>query len=798
MHGRTSKATLGKPPATRTMSGVADRSEKHLGHVADALSSRSEPLEPSVREQMQVGFGVDLSRVRVHADSAASRSASVLHASAYTVGNHIVFGSGQYQAKSSRGFRLLAHEVTHIIQQSRGGAYPAPFSESAHERAAESAADAVARGARHVSVPGGTGIGVARESAFLQQNYDPSGMSDEQVQSEMALVRMFLNSAFLAGEYDVMHARRALQKLQSVWDSRHADAGGAQKYTLHLTAPGEITYDAKEISRGEAMNLLRRFRGSVETMLEVGVEGLADMKRIHEEHSIVGAISDTLAWQSMPSESEWQPAKDAVQMGDNAYTRSDVVESANAYQKASNVTRVANHHLHEYREGTIKGAGRAVTGLEVTEVAAAAVVTIGTGGTTGVLLGAGYGGLQQVAQQASEVHYGLRDKIDWAGIGFDTVVGVATGYLGGKLGNAVLGRLLRNPAVASIGRRVLSRVVSDLVAGRVGSVLHTSARALFDRLRGHENLTWGEFADRLADQLTDPKSAAFDVIMGEANRRIATRLSGGPEGAPSSSRKIADKTGGGESVAPAPRIESSTTSGEPAISGPHVDPGKSPAPIVTPAASEHTAPALPQEHAGSPTTRTPAGPPMSPKEAFGSLRSELGNEPASSKRKPGGIKQAMKDAEGFKKGNAPGQVNMGAQAHKDASDVRKTLKVLGKDYQSAHGGASSWLSKRVWRNGKLISIDYNRANAVTSLLSPKVHQSFDRLWKSFAITKRQGNATRVPAGEMMRVMHEAVAGSELNSAQQGSMMMIIDSEFRDLGLHPDDVIELPYRKAGTP
>lgn len=550
---------------------------------------------------MQAGFGLDLSRVRVHAGSAASRSASALQASAYTLGNHIVFGSGQYNTESSRGIRLLAHEVTHTIQQSRGGAYPAPFSGSAHERAAESAADAVARGARNVLVPGGTTVGIARERAFLAQNYDPSHMTDEQIQSEMALVRMFLNSPLLAGEYDVVHARRALQRLQSVWDSRHPGASGAQKYTLHLATPTNIAYEGKEVSRGEAMDLLRRFRGNVESMLEVGVEGLAEMERIHDAHAIVGTISNALAWQRMPSESEWQPAKEAIQAGDGAYDRSDVIGCANAYQKASSITRSANRHLDEYREGTIKGAGRAVTGLEVTEVAAAAVVTIGTGGTTGVLLGAGYGGLQQVARQASEVHYGLRDKIDWAGIGFDTVVGVATGYLGGKLGNAVLGKLLRNPAVASIGRRVLSRVVSDLVAGRVGSVLHTSARSLFDRLRGRENLTWGEFADRLADQLTDPKSAAFDVIMGEANRRIASRLPGGPEGTPSPrGNRTRGETGGGSSGEPVVPVERSITSGGPTAPEPRVELETSPAPGVAPTAPEPAVSAAPPEHATSP------------------------------------------------------------------------------------------------------------------------------------------------------------------------------------------------------
>src|SRR5262249_43508342 len=62
-------------------------------------------------------FGYDFSRVRVHADSAAERSARDLSASAYTAGNDIVFSAGAYAPSTAAGRALLPPELVHVVQQ---------------------------------------------------------------------------------------------------------------------------------------------------------------------------------------------------------------------------------------------------------------------------------------------------------------------------------------------------------------------------------------------------------------------------------------------------------------------------------------------------------------------------------------------------------------------------------------------------------------------------------------------------------------------------------------------------------
>src|SRR4051794_35525931 len=83
----------------------------------NALLSPGHPLDPIIRKAMGSRFGHDFSKVRVHAGESADRSAAAAGALAYTVGSDIVFATGRYSPRTSDGQRLLAHELTHVIQQ---------------------------------------------------------------------------------------------------------------------------------------------------------------------------------------------------------------------------------------------------------------------------------------------------------------------------------------------------------------------------------------------------------------------------------------------------------------------------------------------------------------------------------------------------------------------------------------------------------------------------------------------------------------------------------------------------------
>ncbi|MGH9508413.1 MAG: DUF4157 domain-containing protein, partial [Terriglobales bacterium] len=85
--------------------------------VHEVLRSPGQPLDPAARAFFEPRFGHDFSRVRVHTDARAADSARAVNALAYTVGPRVVFDSGMYAPSTSQGQCLLAHELTHVVQQ---------------------------------------------------------------------------------------------------------------------------------------------------------------------------------------------------------------------------------------------------------------------------------------------------------------------------------------------------------------------------------------------------------------------------------------------------------------------------------------------------------------------------------------------------------------------------------------------------------------------------------------------------------------------------------------------------------
>lgn len=93
--------------------------------VRDLIGGSGSRLQPGTRRDMESKLRHDFSAVRVHTDGEAARSAGSLNARAYTVGQDIVFGAGQYSPHSREGRSLLAHELTHVVQQTGPRGIPA-------------------------------------------------------------------------------------------------------------------------------------------------------------------------------------------------------------------------------------------------------------------------------------------------------------------------------------------------------------------------------------------------------------------------------------------------------------------------------------------------------------------------------------------------------------------------------------------------------------------------------------------------------------------------------------------------
>lgn len=119
MTSSASRKASNTPQSIRRFPGQSNEGEGVApASVERALAGSGRPLEPALRNDMEQRFRCDFSQVRVRTGSAAEQSVRDVGASAYTVGQNIVFGAGHFNPATRQGLRLITHELTHVVQQS--------------------------------------------------------------------------------------------------------------------------------------------------------------------------------------------------------------------------------------------------------------------------------------------------------------------------------------------------------------------------------------------------------------------------------------------------------------------------------------------------------------------------------------------------------------------------------------------------------------------------------------------------------------------------------------------------------
>jgi hypothetical protein len=189
--------------------------------VDEVLHSPGQPLDAATRAQMEPRFGHDFSNVRVHSNAAAAQSASEVNAQAYTVGQNIVFGPARYAPGTDQGRHLLAHELTHVVQQTG----PAKSSSPAAPDGNVETENAVMPAARPVHVAENGKLGLARQPADnpTLESYRPKSLnqsllkneeslSDGALQREINSIELWLSLNPFGAESD--HLQTELEALQ--------------------------------------------------------------------------------------------------------------------------------------------------------------------------------------------------------------------------------------------------------------------------------------------------------------------------------------------------------------------------------------------------------------------------------------------------------------------------------------------------------------------------------------------------------------------------------------------------------
>jgi len=303
--------------------------------VQEVLSSPGQPLDRGTRAWMEPKFGHDFSQVRVHTDQKAAESAEAVNAIAYTVGPDVVFGASRYEPRTQVGSHLLAHELTHVVQQSNSNSLAAQNAKSvsdptdAAELEAESGALRVMSGDTvNISQPpsatlhalsggewaaiGGGAVLAGLGIAWLAGAFDPEHYSDAELTD-------YLTS--LATNRRIQGATKSDNKARDVvrrW------ASGSAAFNLDngfRSARGSLT--SIEVKR-----LL------IEEMLDGPTTGADEtaiitiLRRSKDRQQIVNAINRDKIWDDFSGQN--RRIVEAITLTDNEFTNQALVDRLKA------------------------------------------------------------------------------------------------------------------------------------------------------------------------------------------------------------------------------------------------------------------------------------------------------------------------------------------------------------------------------------------------------------------------------------------------------------------------------------
>jgi len=231
-------ATTGEENLQRENSGTNEST--HASLVDQALNASGSPLDKDTRSYMEERFGYDFSSVKIHTGSVAAKSAGSINALAYTSGSNIVFNQNQYSPETEGGKRLLAHELTHVVQQ--GNSDKSPIQRDVVNMPAETITVGMPSDLSSLSTPAPAGsMSVGADPALIQLNsqlpdtplpFTPGGWDGNRI-------------ANLLGQYDQIPGTDsdAVRCVQSVALMSHILMGpaAARDYLSAISLQGMLT-----------------------------------------------------------------------------------------------------------------------------------------------------------------------------------------------------------------------------------------------------------------------------------------------------------------------------------------------------------------------------------------------------------------------------------------------------------------------------------------------------------------------------------------------------------------------------
>jgi hypothetical protein len=247
----------GRRPLFRSAKASGMRDDAR-GAVRRAGASSGRPLSPVVRAKLERALAVDLSGVRVHDDRAAAEAAEAVAAHAFTIGQDIYFADGKHDPDSASGYKLLAHEVAHTVQQGTSTTADDALAVSEPSDALEVEAERVADA---VAAEPDAGEVAAVEDAFRPRARGAAIDAADPIDASHAAVRAA--SALTVGGAPAVVARDGGGDASSSGGDAQASGGPPTiKWTTDFSAPSGGNSNRFTVGPGEKMTFTGSAKGT--------------------------------------------------------------------------------------------------------------------------------------------------------------------------------------------------------------------------------------------------------------------------------------------------------------------------------------------------------------------------------------------------------------------------------------------------------------------------------------------------------------------------------------------------------
>lgn len=501
------------------------------------IASGGQQIDPALRGYMEARFGESFGTVRVHTGKVAADLAQKANARAYTLGDDIVFNRGEYAPGTVKGSLLLAHELSHVVQQRRGGTGAPTRTQLMNlESSANQASYEAIHGSAPVAVVGASAPVIACQSLVTggRTNAAPSVWAVRP--PRLPVPRVGSDAATLRSVMEVVDSIRPV-----VGTGQYALL--INRETMHVSESD--VHALRETAHRALSSGLRKVRLRAETARD----SYLAQQHLEAESPITWTMVKFFGRVDNPGSrvlANTQQALTAATAAESALAYQRYARSALLLARAERLTENAESMSRAYRDQLLGTAETTVAVLEHTRDAAlltlgvlAAMATGGAAAGAGSVLGLEIGGSATaisalslgapVAVELSGAGVGaiLGNEVDWAQVTLTAATGIVVSHFGGKLSQALFDKLVVNHAVRRVGFEAFASIVNNVMTGGAGRAFDLSVQQVYQMFRG-QRISWKRFLEQLTETLLDPNAMVIDAIMGGVDAYARQRFSPHP------------------------------------------------------------------------------------------------------------------------------------------------------------------------------------------------------------------------------------------------------------------------------